>query len=338
MTSNSDRPRADRSRPSVRAWPLAAVEVLAAIAVARMILWSNNSDALNHGDHRSGRHEHHHMGSMPSTSSTPSPSTASWGWLEFGAIAVSVLGLAWWLVRRTKASSLIAAAGLATFAASPIARTWATQSHLIAMVALEILLVFAPLLAVRAVPMPVETQRASPRRGTATVFAIGPGLLYGSLLIVVHVPAVHHRAAERGVVPIWVATLALLIGVAYWAAVLRTGGMVTLAVRRSILIGAQEVAAFIGLLSLFGAWGAMAHKSPLDLSSTVDQRLGGLFMMVTCGVVAIPIAAKLRLSPAETGDQRSKTRMAAMRLSAHQFVPRSRSPRAAIMGDDVWDV
>ncbi|OBS02037.1 hypothetical protein A9W98_17110 [Mycobacterium gordonae] len=153
-----------------------------------------------------------------------------------------------------------------------------------------------------------------------------------------HVPAVHHRAAERGVVPIWVATLALLIGVAYWAAVLRTGGMVTLAVRRSILIGAQEVAAFIGLLSLFGAWGAMAHKSPLDLSSTVDQRLGGLFMMVTCGVVAIPIAAKLRLSPAETGDQRSKTRMAAMRLSAHQFVPRSRSPRAAIMGDDVWDV
>jgi hypothetical protein len=55
-----------------------------------------------------------------------------------------------------------------------------------------------------------------------------------------------------------------------------------------MLFGAQELAAFIGLLSLFGAWGAMAH------TSAWDQRLGGLVMMATCAAVAVPLGRKIR--------------------------------------------
>jgi len=47
------------------------------------------------------------------------------------------------------------------------------------------------------------------------------------------------------------------------------------------------------LLSLFGAWGAMAHSSPLGISMVWDQRLGGVFMMATCAAVTIPIASRI---------------------------------------------
>jgi hypothetical protein len=75
--------------------------------------------------------------------------------------------------------------------------------------------------------------------------------------------------------------------VAYWFAVLCTADRMTTKVRRVLLFGAQEVAAFIGLLSLLGARGAMDH------TSTWDQRLGGLFMMAACAAVTIPPARKI---------------------------------------------
>lgn len=72
-----------------------------------------------------------------------------------------------------------------------------------------------------------------------------------------------------------------------------TCGLWTITIRRAALFGAQEVAAFIGLLSLFGAWGAMAHTSPVGISMVWDQRLGGVFMMATCAAVTIPIASRI---------------------------------------------
>ena len=125
------------------------------------------------------------------------------------------------------------------------------------------------------------------------MFTVVAALLYSVLLIVIHLPAVHSRSAELDSVPLWVVALALAIGMAYWPAVLRTVGRVPTQIRRAALFGAQEVAAFIGLLSLFGAWGAMAHSSPLGISMVWDQRLGGVFMMATCAAVTIPIASRI---------------------------------------------
>jgi hypothetical protein len=64
--------------------------------------------------------------------------------------------------------------------------------------------------------------------------------------------------------------------------------------RRALLIGAQEVAALIGLLSLFGAWGAMSHRSPLGIPSAWDQRIGGIFMIAVCAAVTLPIARTVK--------------------------------------------
>jgi hypothetical protein len=85
---------------------------------------------------------------------------------------------------------------------------------------------------------------------------------------------VHRQAA-----PLWAALVALALGVAYWCGVLCTADRITTRARRMLLLGAQEVAALIGLLSLFGA--------------TWDQRLGGLLMMATCAAVTVPLARNI---------------------------------------------
>jgi len=108
-----------------------------------------------------------------------------------------------------------------------------------------------------------------------------------------HLPSVHHGGMEIAEIPLWVPAVLALVGVAYWAAILRTEGRVALKVRRAALLGAQELAAFVGLLAIFGAWAPMDDESPLGISPTWDQRLGGLLMMATCAAVAIPIARRL---------------------------------------------
>jgi cytochrome c oxidase assembly factor CtaG len=249
--------------------------LIAAITVARLIVATDHPEPA----------EHQHMPGMGG----PVP-VAHWGWVEFTAIAVAVAALIWWLVSRRTIPAVLAGAALTVVAASGPVRIISTQSHLVAMVALEVLLVLAPLLILTA-----NRPSGSSRRPNIgwTVCAGTAGVAYAALLIVGHVPAVHRRAAEIGAAPLWIAIVALAIGICYWFAVLRTGARVPLAIRKAVLLGAQEVAAFIGLLSLFGAWGAMGYTSPLRISPAWDQRLGGLFMIATCVAVAIPLYRRL---------------------------------------------
>ena len=269
-------------RPRARTWLLAAAELAAAIVVARLIGWTAQPPASEPvaGDGMSG---------MPGMAAAPA---AHWGWMEYTAIGVAVAASAWWLLLRQPVAAVPAAAGAAVLAASPAVRVLATQSHLIAMVELELLLVIVPLLVLA--PASPRAEHLSARRSRNwTALTVVAALLYSALLIVIHLPAVHSRSAEFDSVPLWVVALALAIGMAYWAAMLRTAGRVPAKIRRAALFGAQEVAAFIGLLSLFGAWGAMAHASPLGISMVWDQRLGGFFMMATCAAVTIPIARRI---------------------------------------------
>jgi len=269
-------------RPHARTWLLAAVELAAAILVARLIGWTAQTPATAPvGDHG--------MSGMAGMAAAP---TARWGWMEYTAIGVAAAALAWWLLLRQSVAAAPAAAGAAVLAASPAVRVLANQSHLIAMVELELVLVIVPLL-VLAAANPRGERLSARRSRNWTMFTVVAALLYSVLLIVIHLPAVHSRSAELDSVPLWVVALALAIGMAYWPAVLRTVGRVPTQIRRAALFGAQEVAAFIGLLSLFGAWGAMAHSSPLGISMVWDQRLGGVFMMATCAAVTIPIASRI---------------------------------------------
>jgi hypothetical protein len=272
----------EQRRPHARTWLLAAVELAAAILVARLIGWTARTPASAPVRDRG-------MSGMPGMAAAP---TAHWGWMEYTAIGVAAAALAWWLLLRQPVAAMPVAAGAAVLAASPAIRVLATRSHLMAMVELELVLVIVPLLVLAAANPRAE--RLSARRSRkSTVFTVVAALLYSALLIVIHLPAVHNRGAELDAVPLWVVALALAIGMAYWPAVLRTAGRVPTQIRRAALFGTQEVAAFIGLLSLFGAWGAMAHSSPLGISMVWDQRLGGVFMMATCAAVTIPIARRI---------------------------------------------
>ena len=259
-----------QSRPSTRTSLLAAVELTAALIAARLIIWASHPPCpCPH---------HHHQHGMPKTSAP----LIHWGWIEYGSLGVAVAALGWWLVRRDARAAVVSAAALAGFAASPAVRGLASHSHFIAMVALELLMVACPLLLLRARPRPSV---ARPARGVGwTILASVAAVFYAGLLVVIHLPALH----SHGTAPTWVALFALAIGVAYWFGVLCTAERMPTRARRAMLLGAQEVAAFIGLLSLFGAWGATAHTSPWD------QRLGGLFMMATCAAVAVPLARKIK--------------------------------------------
>lgn len=274
-------------RPSARTWAMAAAELIAAFVVARLIVVGDQPAEVADA--------HHHMPGMD-TGSMVSPPAADPGWLESGAAVLAAVGVLWWLVRRAAAPALLAAVALIVLASSPAVRIWVTQSHLVAMVALELLMVIAPLLALAAVPVRTPDSDA-PVAGAPrwTVAASVAGLAYAAFLVVVHLPAVHRHAATEGTAPLWLVPAAAAIGIGYWAVVLRGASVLPVAVRRAVLLGGQEVAAFIGLLSLFGAWGSMGHQNPLGLSAGWDQRLGGLFMMAACAAVAIPVYR--RLSP-----------------------------------------
>ncbi|MCW2686106.1 MAG: hypothetical protein JWR37_996 [Mycobacterium sp.] len=273
------------SRPSAWTWLLAGLELIAALALARLIVWTDRAHAPGHTGHG--------MAGMPGMAAPPAP-VARWGSSEYASIGVAVVALGWWLLGRQAVAAIVAAAAVAVVAAPPAVRVLAAQSHLIAMVALELLMVIVPLLVLSAWRRPGDWAPAPGWGGGWTLFAVGTGLLYSALLIVVHIPAVHHRGGELGSTPLWLAVVATAIGIGYWAGVLRTAGRVPTSIRRAVLLGAQEVAAFIGLLSLFGAWSGMGHDSPLGISAAWDQRLGGLFMMATCAAVTIPLIRRFR--------------------------------------------
>jgi hypothetical protein len=274
------------TRPSALVWALAAVEVMAAVAVAWLISRNDPSSV-------SSPHAHNGADGVPMPGMSAAPDNVHIGWLEYTAGGLAAFGILWWLLLRQASLAMLAAIAVAVFASSPAVRLLATQSHLVAMVALDLLLVLAPLLALSALKRIGSARAPQTSRGIGwTVFTLGAALIYAALLVVAHIPAVHHRGIELGSVPLWITVVAAVIGIGFWFGVLRTNGRVPTNVRRAALLGAQEVAAFIGLLSLFGAWGS-AHDSPLGLSAMWDQRLGGILMMATCAGVAIPIARGL---------------------------------------------
>jgi len=268
MTDNS------AHRLSPRTWALAVLEIGAAILIARLML-----DRLKHAG---PEHAHHHGMAEPS---------AQWGWWECGALGAATIGLGVFVLRRSVIAALAAAAGLVSLAASPAVRLTAASSHLVAMGALEVLLVAAPLLVVSALPHP---ERRGCTRIGYSVLAVTSATAYAGLLIVFHLPAVHDHSGMATAVKGWVPLLVVAVGVLYWFSILRTGFQVSLRLRRAVLFGGQEVAAFIGLLSLLGAFSTTTPYGGAGLSGAWDQRLGGLVMILACALVAVPILRRLK--------------------------------------------
>jgi hypothetical protein len=276
-----------RSAPSARTWFIAAVELIGALALARAIVGSDRGSAPQ---------DRHPMPGMSDMPSTPLHEIA-WTWPIYTAGAAAAAAMLWWVLHRNPVAAVTGAVAALIVIGSVPVRVLVVRSHLVAMIELEILLVLIPLLVVTALPDVGGDARGrlvAPRRSGWTWWAVSFAVTYSALLIAVHLPAVHHRGAALGSAPLFLVVITPLIGVGYWFAVLRTAGVVSRQVRRAVLLGAQEVAAFIGLLSLFGAWAASGHHAALGLSTAWDQRLGGIVMIAACALVTIPLARRLR--------------------------------------------
>lgn len=273
--------------PPLRVWILAIIELIVAAAVAWLITGTDHGPPMMMG----GASMH----------------GASLGALHIVLLAATVAAVAGWAVTRQRALALVATLGLILVLTSTPLRIWAVQSHLIAMVLLETALVLIPLILLTTVPRPpaAETDR---NRGERTWSVLGMAVVgtYCAVLIVVHLPAVHEGATEAGVVPLWFVAVAVVVGTTYWGVVLLGAGRVPTSRRRVYLLCAQEVAAFIGLVLMLTGGRPMAHSTPLGISPTWDQCLGGAFMLAMCAVVSIPIYRNLdRANPAERPTRRN---------------------------------
>ncbi|MDT5219721.1 MAG: hypothetical protein QOF15_1826, partial [Mycobacterium sp.] len=198
----------------MRTWLVAALEIIGALILARVIVWAE-PPGMQHGDHNMA---------MPDMASAPGPD-AHWTWPVYTAIAVTWAAAVWWLLSRQAAAAVVCAIGLMTCAVSQPVRVLATQSHLIAMVVLESLMVLIPLLVLTALPRPSKTRLISGRAWLS--LTVGSALAYSALLIALHIPAVHHRGVELGAVPAWVALGAAVIGLGYWFGFLNTSAVVS---------------------------------------------------------------------------------------------------------------
>lgn len=262
-------------------WIAAAAEIAVALGVGTLILRTGQTtDASGNGS-----------SSMADMHASLSPQFL-WHPGILIAAGTTAAMLIWWSASRARIAAILAAAGLVGLSASETVRTMAAQSHLVAMAALEALLVAAPLLLVAAL------QRNQPTTGSRhsrswTAWVIIAVALNSGLLIALHLPTVHSRAAQLGVVPLWLTLLVVVVGLSYWGAILITGGRVRLALRRGALIIGQEVAGILGLAALLRPFSHMQHTNPLGLSTIMDQRLGGILMLVTCAAVTLPIAKHL---------------------------------------------
>jgi hypothetical protein len=157
------------------------------------------------------------------------------------------------------------------------------------MAVLEVLLVGVPLLLLSGwTPL---TGRGRPISSTAWVVCVA--VLYSLLLVTLHLPSIHDRGASMDLLPWWLPMLVVITGIGYWTAILTTAGSVRLAVRRGALVIAQEVAFVLGLAALIAPSPAMQHTNLLGLSPTMDHRMGGLLMIVTCAAVALPLLKRL---------------------------------------------
>jgi hypothetical protein len=272
-----------RRTPTMRTWVTAGLEVVGALALARFLVWTGRP---------AGQHQEHGMAPM-SGMMNEAASQPHWTWPVYTAAVVAAAAFIWWLVRGQAVAALVGASAVTVWALSHPVRMLATQSHLIAMIVLEVLLVLVPLSVLAVLPHAADTGPTGHRRASWTLIAGVSALAYAVLLIAIHAPAVHHHGGTGDVVPLWLVIAGPLIGTGYWFGVLRTAAVLPLRTRRVSLIAVQEIAALVGLLSLFSAWGRAGPAGPLGVSGAWDQALGGLVMMVTCAVVAIPIARRM---------------------------------------------
>jgi cytochrome c oxidase assembly factor CtaG len=256
----------------------AAAEIAVAVGVATLVLRTGETtDAAGPGS--SGVHP-------------PQSPQFHWSSAIFTGAGFTTAMLIWWLATRARIPAVLAAAGLVGLAASETGRVMTLQSHLVAMAELEALLVAVPVLLIAA------ARRGRPAAGSGhsrpwTVWVVIAVILNSALLIALHLPAVHRHGAHLGMVPLWLTLLVIAIGLGYWAAILITAGRVRPALRRNALILGQEVAAILGLAALLRPFPHTQHINPLGLSPTVDQRLGGVLMVVTCAAVTLPLAKRL---------------------------------------------
>jgi hypothetical protein len=273
-----------RSAPSARTWVIAALELAGALVLARILVWTNQP---------ARHHPEHGMAPMPGMADAPAPQP-HWTWPVYAAAVVAAAAFIWWVLRGQTVAAVVGAIALTICLASYPVRTLAAQSHLVAMIVLEVLLVLVPLSILTALPHAADTGSTGNRRAGWMVLAGGSALAYAVLLITIHVPGVHHHGGAGNVVPLWLAIATPMIGIGYWFGVLRTAAVLSLRTRRASLFAVQEIAALVGLLSLFSAWGNPGRAGPLGISAACDQALGGLVMMATCAAVAIPIARGTR--------------------------------------------
>jgi hypothetical protein len=278
-----------RSAPSTRTWVIAALELIGALVLARILVWTDRPA----GQHQErGMAPMHGMSAMPGMADKPAPQP-HWTWPLYIAGVAAAAAFIWWALRGQAVAAVVGATAVTICAASHPVRTLAGQSHLIAMIALEVLLVLVPLAVLTVLPHAAATGPTGYRRAGWMVVAGGSALAYAVLLIAIHVPGVHHHGGAGNVAPLWLTITAPMIGIGYWSGVLRTTAVLPLRTRRASLIAVQEIAALVGLLSLFSAWGGAGHAGPLGISAAWDQALGGVVMLVTCAAVAIPIARRM---------------------------------------------
>ena len=275
-------PQRSGQLPPVYVWLAAAAELAVAALVGVILL-------------RSGAPAPPVAHSMPGMSGMPAHHQAPqihWTASSITTIVVTSALLVWWFLSRNRLPAMLSGIALLGVTALEPVRAMALQSHLVAMAALEAVLVAAPLLIIAALGRN-RARSGSPRSRAWAVCVVIAVAVNSSLLIALHLPNVHGKATSLDAVPLWLPGLAVLIGLGYWAAVLLTAGRVAPALRRGALIVGQEVAMILGLAALFLPSPYMNHANPLGLSSTMDQRLGGVLMVLTCAAVAFPLVRKL---------------------------------------------
>lgn len=267
--------------PSPGVWIAAAAEIAVALAIATLMLRTGHTTATpGHG--------------APGMADMRSPSVPESGWdpVLFVAAGLTAAAMFWWLTTRARGAALLAAAGLVGIGTSETVRVMALHSHLVGMAALEALLVGVPLLLVATVRRDQSTAGARNSR-IATAGVLIALTLNSALLIGLHLPAVHNRGAHQDIVPLPLALFVVVTGLAYWGSIVLTPGRVRPAVRRGALIIGQEVAAILGLAAVLRPSARTHHPTALGLSPAVDQRLGGVLMLVACAAVTLPLARRL---------------------------------------------
>jgi hypothetical protein len=259
-------------------WFGAAAEIAVAIAVGAILLHYGSGHAM---PDPSGAHSNHQAPQI------------HWSTATLVVAALTTGALIGWAATRTWIPAVLSAAGLIWVAVSEPVRVLALQSHLVAMAALEVLLVGVPLLLLAAARRPhAGSPPARSARWTASVvIAVA---LYGLLLIALHLPGVHRPVGTVTMVPLWLTVAIVVIGTGYWTAILLTAGRVRPALRRGALVIGQEIAALLGLAALIVPAPHLAHANLLGLSPSMDQRLGGLLMIITCAAVTLPVLNRLR--------------------------------------------